>query len=133
MNRLADLVLLIHMVWVLTILVPIPLIWIGSWRNWSWVRNYIFRVIHLSMIGVVILESVLGLVCPLTVLEDLLRTGTNQASYGETSFIEYWLGRVLFYDFPSWSFTLAYIVFGFLILFTFIKVPPRRRAKRAHS
>lgn len=127
MSNLADVVLIIHFLWVLAILVPILLILIGAQRQWHWIRNYPFRVIHLAMIGIVSLEAFLEVVCPLTALEEKLRLAAQQASYGGSSFIQYWVSRVLYYDFPTWVFTLSYLGVGFAVLILFFKVPPKRR------
>lgn len=127
MSSLADVVLVVHFLWVLGILLPIPLIVIGARQNWSWIRNPVFRAIHFAMIVVVIFESLVGIVCPLTLWENLLRSGSERASYGNASFIEYWVGRILFYDFPSWVFIVIYLAVGVSIAALFWWVPPQRR------
>ncbi len=45
----------------------------------------------------------------------------------ETGFIARWVHRVLFYSFPEWVFTLAYVLFALAVAVTFRLVPPRRR------
>jgi hypothetical protein len=124
--RLADTVLIVHLVWVLGVLVPIPLIVIGSRKNWRWIRNYPIRLAHLLMIGIVVAESLFGIICPLTLWEDALRKNSEQTPYGKP-FIEYWVGKILFYNFPTWVFTAAYVLVGGLILSLFWKVPPKLR------
>lgn len=124
MSSLADVVLVIHFLWVLGILVPIPLIVIGARQNWSWIRNPVFRAIHFAMIVVVIFESLAGIVCPLTRWENLLRSGSEQASYGNASFIKYWVGRILFYDFPPWAFIVIYLAVGVSVAALLWWAPP---------
>ena len=46
---------------------------LGGWRKWRWVRNFWFRLLHFLMIAVVVVESLVGIVCPLTDWEDALR------------------------------------------------------------
>ena len=122
---LADLILLIHFIWVLAIIVPIPLILIGARLGWRWVRNRSLRRVHLAMIAIVVAETILGIVCPLTEWEQALRKASGESSY-QGSFIEYWISRILFYDFPPCTFTAAYITVGLLVLWIYIRVPPRR-------
>jgi hypothetical protein len=121
---LADLVLIIHFLFVLFVVGSLPLIWIGGWMNLGFVRNRTFRLSHLAAILFVSTESVIGMVCPLTWLEDSLR-GTS----GGEGFIERWLHRVLFYEVPEWVFIVVYVGFALLVLLTFKLVPPRSRRK----
>jgi hypothetical protein len=82
------------------------------------------------MIALVALESVLGIVCPLTVWESALRLEAHEAPYSR-SFIEFWIGRILFYDFPPWVFIAAYCAVCALVLFLYFKYPPRRSPSKA--
>jgi hypothetical protein len=124
-NPLADIVLVAHLLWVAGVVVPIPLIFIGARKNWKWVRSYPLRITHLVMISIVAAESLLGVVCPLTTWENALRSVPRPASAPQP-FIEYWVGRILYYNFPTWVFTTVYVAFGLLIFALFWKVPPRR-------
>ena len=80
-------------------------------RGWRFVNGWWFRLAHLAAIAVVVAQAWLGVVCPLTTLESWLRVQAGEAAY-ETSFIEHWLTRILFYDAPAWVFTAAYTLFG---------------------
>ncbi|MEW6340877.1 MAG: DUF2784 domain-containing protein [Paraburkholderia sp.] len=124
MIALADAVLTVHALLAAFIVCGLPAIWIGSGLRWNWVRNRSFRLIHLCAIGVVSLLSVLDIACPLTVLEDWLRTGAA----GSQGCIQRWVSRLLFYDLPAWVFTLAYVAFALLVLLTWWRIPPQRRA-----
>jgi hypothetical protein len=70
-------------------------------------------------------EALLGKVCPLTLWEDALR-----GAHSDTSFIARWIHHVMFYSFPEWVFTTAYVLFAFAVAVTFWIVPPRRRGNR---
>ena len=120
---LADAVLALHALVVAFIVGGFAAIWIGAALGWRWVREPRLRLAHLFAIGIVALLAFLDLPCPLTVLEDRLRHGTT----GNQGFIEYWLGRLIYYDFPPWVFTLAYALFALLVLCTWRFVPPRKR------
>ena len=125
---LADVVLAVHALIALFIMGGLVAIWVGSGLGWEWVRDRSFRLTHLLAIGLVSILSLLGIACPLTVLEDELRNG----AVGVQGFIQRWASRLLYYDGPVWVFTLLYVVFALVVLLTWRRVPPRQRhAKRA--
>jgi hypothetical protein len=75
---------------------------------------------------IVVLQSWLGVYCPLTLLESHLRQLTGAPGY-PMSFIGYWLYRLLYYRAPWWMFTLVYSLFGLLVIAAWVGHPPRRR------
>lgn len=117
---LADLVLIVHFAFVLFVVGGALLIWLGIGLGWQWVRKRAFRLAHLAAIGFVALESLLGLACPLTLLEDSLR-----GSQSATGFVARWLHRWMFYSAPEWLFTAVYIAFALLVALTYWRFPPR--------
>ncbi len=124
---LADAILVAHAIVVLFIVGAVPVIWCGYFRGWGFVRNFWFRIVHLLLMGVVALESILSISCPLTVWEDALRTRSGAEPMHPNGFIAHWLHQLLFYDFPAWVFTLTYLVFFILVLATFFWVRPHPR------
>ncbi len=122
---LADAVLLLHAAVVLFVVGGLVLIWLGNAVGWRWVNRWWFRLLHLLAIAVVVLQAWLGVMCPLTTLEWWLREQAGSAPRSQ-GFIEYWVQRVLFYQAPSWAFTLLYSLFGALVLATWWRWPPRR-------
>jgi hypothetical protein len=118
---LADLILVVHFCFVLFVVCGLLLIWLGAVRDWRWVRNFWFRSAHIAAILFVAGESVADMVCPLTVWEDALRGRGH-----ESSFIQRWVGRLLYYDFPEWVFIAAYVLFALAVVITFIRVRPER-------
>jgi hypothetical protein len=102
----------------------VPVIWVGYFRGWGFVRNFYFRIVHLLLIGVVAAESVFGIMCPLTIWEDALRTSNGTRQLSENGFIAHWLHQLLFYDFPAWVFAVAYVLFFMLVVVTFYIVRP---------
>jgi hypothetical protein len=122
MSWLADLVLLVHFAFVLFVVGGLALIWIGAAAGWSWVRNFWFRVAHLAAIVFVAGEALLGIWCPLTIWEARLR-GTD----AEKSFVAQWVHRLLFYDFPEWVFTIAYVLFALLVAASWWWIRPIKR------
>jgi hypothetical protein len=125
-QALADLVLLLHLAVVLFVIGGLVAVLVGGARGWAWVRAPGFRLAHLVAIGVVVLQAWLGQTCPLTTLESWLRVQAGSAGYAR-SFVEHWVGRVLFHEAPSWVFTLGYTVFGALVAWAWWRHPPRRR------
>ncbi|HEX6317655.1 MAG TPA: DUF2784 domain-containing protein [Burkholderiales bacterium] len=119
----ADAVLAVHFTLVLFIVGGLLLTWIGAPLGWRWIRNPWFRYLHLAAIGFVAVEALLGVACPLTVWEDLLRGGSRPES-----FIARWTHRLLFYRAPQWVFTAAYLAWALATLATLRLVPPRRTA-----
>lgn len=121
----ADIVLIVHVAVVLFVVGGLLLTLVGGWHGWHWVRNLWFRLAHLGAVAVVVLDTWLGVVCPLTSLEMELRARAGGAIY-EVSFIEYWLQRLLYYQAPPWAFLALYTTFGVLVVATWWWVRPRR-------
>jgi hypothetical protein len=127
MNRYvlaADGLLLLHTLFVLFVTVGLVLIIAGGLRGWSWVRNPRFRLAHVAAIGVVVLQSWLGRICPLTTWEMELRTLGGQQAY-QSTFISHWLSRLLYYQAPDWVFVTCYTGFAALVLACWWWVSPR--------
>ena|SRR5690349_18790296 len=120
---MADLLVVVHFAVVLFIFGGLIAVWTGAVLGWRWVRHPGFRYLHLAAIGYVAAEALLGIACPLTVWEDLLRGGARA-----DSFVGRWVRWLLYYDAPEWVFTTAYIVWTLATLATLWLVPPRRRA-----
>lgn len=120
----ADLILLTHALFVVFVIVGLILIFAGKSYSWSWVRNPWFRLAHLMAIGMVVLQSWLGVVCPLTIWEMTLRERAGEAVYAGT-FISHWLEAFLYYSAPPWVFVVCYTSFGLLVLGSWIWVRPR--------
>lgn len=121
---LADAVLAIHFAIVLFVIGGLVAIVGGNVYGWRFVNGWLFRAAHLGAIAVVVAQAWLGVVCPLTTLESWLREQAGQAAY-ETSFIEHWLTRLLFYQAPAWVFTAAYTLFGLAVAAAWWRFPPR--------
>jgi len=126
---LADIVVILHLAYAGFVVFGFISIAMGRLFRWSWTRHKSFRIVHLSCIGFVALEALLGADCPLTVLENRLLVAAGQVSY-QRSFIGHVANRLLFYDAPEWVFTGIYVVLfllGFLAYFLF---PSYRKVKQ---
>ncbi len=118
---LADLILVVHFSFVLFVTGGLLLVWLGALLDWRWIRNRWFRLAHLAAIAFVAFEALVGVMCPLTVWEDALR-----GIHDERSFVARWIHRVMFYEWPEWVFTVAYVAFAVIVIATYWLVPPRK-------
>jgi hypothetical protein len=126
---LADAIVVVHAAYVGFVLLGELAIALGGLLRWAWVRNFTFRAVHLLLIGIVVVESLAGITCPLTNWEAGLRIRAGQ-SVEEATFIGRIVHWLIFCQAPEWAFTLAYCSFGALVAATLYWVPPRwpRRA-----
>lgn len=122
----ADAILVSHVLFVVFVIFGLVFIYVGKVCAWALARNYWFRVLHLAAILVVVLQSWVGAICPLTVWEMQLRKLAGGQLY-EGSFIQYWLQVILYYEAPEWVFILCYTLFGGLVIASWFIVPPNRR------
>jgi hypothetical protein len=126
MNRyrlLADFIVVVHFAYVSFVVGGLLLILLGGWRKWRWVRNFWFRLLHFLMIAVVVGESLLGIVCPLTDWEDALREKAGE-TVAQGSFIGRMVHNLLFIEVPEIGLTPFYCAFGLIVLATLFLVPP---------
>ncbi len=121
---IADAILLLHVAFVAFVVLGLAFILIGKLLTWSWVRNRWFRLIHLASIGVVVVQSWLGVLCPLTNWEITFRAKAGDAVYSG-SFISHWLQSLLYYEAPAWVFVVGYTAFGILVIASWFWVGPR--------
>lgn len=132
-RMLADVVVIVHAAYVAFVVLGLVAILAGAaFRSskaggyFSWTRNFKFRIAHLAAIGLVCVEALTGMMCPLTTLEDSLRRRAGDAQYpGE--FVGYWAHRLIFYDFPPSTFAAIYVVFAMIVVLTLLLVPPKQR------
>lgn len=121
----ADVLLVSHILFVVFVVFGLALILFGKALGWNWVRNPWFRSAHVLAIGIVVLQSWIGIICPLTTWEMALRERAGESVYAG-SFISHWLESLLYYQAPAWVFIVCYTAFAALVVATWIMVPPRR-------
>ncbi len=129
---LADAIVVFHASFVAFVVFGMVAIVLGLASRRGWARNFWFRTLHLAAIGVVTVLTLAGTMCPLTVLENHLRRRAGQQSY-PGDFIGYWAHRLIFFDAEPWVFTLAYTLFGLVVLGTFVFAPSRRPGREARG
>jgi hypothetical protein len=125
---LADIVAIIHLGYVVFVILGFVFIVAGIIFKWHWIRNPWFRIPHLAAIIAVAMEAIVGVNCPLTVLEFRFRYPTGPFQE-RGSFIGSLIESILFYDAPGWLFTAVYSGFAIAVLITFIMVPPGRKSR----
>jgi len=129
-QTLADIILLLHAGFIAFVVLGLLLIYVGGALKWSWVRNRWFRLAHIAAIGLVVAQAWLGITCPLTTLENSLRTRAGQPVY-QLGFIADRVQKLIFFRAEWWVFALAYTAFALLVLASFWLVRPRWRPDTA--
>lgn len=125
---LADVILVIHFAVAAYITLGLPVIWAGRLLGWAFVRNPWFRYSHAGLMGVVLLESLAGIFCPLTAWESGLRQAADAGYAGDgQSFVARWMGEILFHDLGETAYTVIYALFFVSVVLTLWLVPVRRR------
>jgi uncharacterized protein DUF2784 len=125
----ADTILLVHFAFIAFVILGFAVIWIGYLANRQFVRHALFRITHMLAMGFVFCESAMGRLCPLTEWENELRISGGQGPFYETSFIQAWIYKIMYFDISLRTFSLVYGLFLILILFTLWKIPPERKLK----
>ena len=103
---LADIILILHFLVVIFITVGFLLVPIGYYYDWSWIKNFKLRLFHFGLMFIVTFETLVGITCPLTYIENYLR-GINNSK----SFISFWIEKIIYWDFPTIFFIFLYFVF----------------------
>ncbi len=129
-GSLADLILVLHVGVVAFVVLGLPLIVLGGYLGWRWIRNRGFRLLHLATIAFVAIQAWLGEICPLTTWEQQLRIRAGQTGY-DGGFIEHWLSRLIFFDAPPWLFVIAYSLFALAVALAWWRWPPQRTSAKS--
>jgi len=123
-NVWADIILVLHALFIAFVILSFILIVIGIVRRWQWTRNFWFRIANLLAIGLVAVNAWLGKICSLTIWENEMRETAGGDTYPGT-FVGFYLQKIIYYDLPIWVFAIIYTVFAALALVTWIIWPPR--------
>lgn len=138
-NFFANVILFLHVLFLAAVVGGLLLILIGGLLKWSWVRNFWLRMGHLLMIGIVVIQALLGVQCPLTTWEIQLRMagGTPASSFVDNAgdAWEYYpaqdecgrfmQGLIFFNSWPQWVFPVVYGGFALIVVLSFGLVRPR--------
>lgn len=99
-SLLADLIVIVHFLYVMFALGGQAIIMVGWVFRWQFIRQPVFRIIHLVTVAFVAMEAVIGMICPLTEWEYNLRHMAGQSIDRDLSFIARLIRMIIFYDFP---------------------------------
>ena len=120
----ADIILFIHALFIAFVVLSLILIVVGIIRKWHWTRSFWFRAANLLAIVIVAVNAWLGKICPLTIWENQMREAAGGDVYPST-FVGYYLQKVIYYDLPLWAFAIGYTFLAVIIVITWIVWPPR--------
>ena len=115
----SEIILLLHLLIFLFITSSFILIPIGYFQKWEWVKNKYYRSIHLILMGIISIETILGFMCPLTILENYFRDDIKVDN--KLTEIAH---QILYWDLPNYQFIILYILsFSYLIFLWFFFKP----------
>ena len=120
MNGLfSEIILLFHFCIFLFMILSFFLIPLGYYQKWEWVKNKYYRSIHLILMGIISIETILGFMCPLTILENYFRDDIKVDN--KLTEIAH---QILYWDLPNYQFIILYILsFSYLIFLWFFFKP----------
>ena len=125
MDGIADFILFIHLVIAIFISAGMVIFPIGGLLSWHWCKNFILRATHFGLIVVVFIETLIGVNCPLTVVENYLRAqDTHQ------SFIGSLMSNTLYWNMSEALFFHLYGICVVWVLILWILFPPSRKFVR---
>ena len=108
----SEIVLLFHFCIFLFMILSFFLIPIGYYQKWTWVKNKYYRSIHLVLMGIIFMETILGFMCPLTILENFLRNDTEINNK-----ITHIIHQIMYWDLPSYQFIILYLLSLLYLIF----------------
>ncbi len=115
----SEIVLLFHFSIFLFIILSFILIPLGYHKKWKWVKNKYYRLIHLILMGIIFIETILGFMCPLTILENFLRNDI-EINNKITQIIH----QVMYWDLPTYQFIILYLLSLLYLIFLWFFFKP---------
>ncbi len=120
----ADVTAFVHLLYVIFVVAGQGLILMGGIFAWRFVKNMTFRIIHLIAIAIVAVQEMLGVLCPLTVLEYYFRNLAGQSVNTDLTFVMRIFRSMVFISMPDWMYTVIYIGTAVIVLATMFVIPP---------
>ena len=123
MNSLiSDVVLVFHFIIIIFISTGFFIVPIGYKMKWVWLSNLKLRSTHLGLICFITFETIIGMTCPLTLIENVL----NENQYSQ-SFVKYWISKIVYWDFPTVYFVILYLLCTIWTVLMWSIFPPRKK------
>ncbi|CAN2041212.1 DUF2784 domain-containing protein [Candidatus Magnetomoraceae bacterium gMMP-15] len=120
----ADLIMIIHFIFAAFVVLSVPIIWIGFFLKKKFVYNPIFRLSHLLAMGIIIMQALFGVICPLTEWEMDLRLKAGGGNVYFESFMQHWIHKILFFEASDRIFQWIYGIFFILIVLSMVIIKP---------
>lgn len=120
----ADMIMVAHFLLAAFVASGLVVIPFGCKFGWSWVRNRHLRLSHASVMGFIAAETIVGLTCPLTILEYELRGDSSPQS-----FVGHWIQQILYWDLPHETFIALYSLCFAWVIILWRRCPPRTTSK----
>ncbi|UCF88709.1 MAG: DUF2784 domain-containing protein [bacterium] len=112
MKILADILMLLHFLWAAFMVIGLPLGLI--------LRSPTLRWVHFGGMMVTAAIAAVGLYCPLTVWEEMLRWKTDPAFRFDNGFLARHLSTILYPGVDPWIIRTATVAWGLLTLLSMI-------------
>ena len=121
---IANLVAAAHIGYFIFVVIGTLAIVAGGWKRWKWIRNPWFRLGHVTAAGIVVIEDIFKLQCPLNTIEWNLRTsaGSAKEALGGAGAL---LDQLLRHTLPGSVVHATYWSLGALLVVLLFVVPPR--------
>ena len=97
---------------------------IGYKKGWSLVQNRRLRSFHTLLMGFIAAETIVGLTCPMTFLENHLRGDSPSQS-----FVGYWIEKILYWDLSHEIFIGLYVLCFAWVILLWRRCPPAAKLK----
>ena len=133
---LADIVLTIHLLWIVFMLaiflltaiafVRIDISKENSMRSIRFINRWFLRTFHLAGIVYVGSLAAMGKYCPLTTLENYLREKSGLSPLYQDSFIAYYLEKIVYPSVPPMVIIVPTIIVALVTLLAYVIHPPEK-------
>jgi len=125
---IADIIVIVHLVWILFMLVGFILTFCGFfWKGFF--DRWLFRTLHLFGIVYVSLLAIMGKYCPLTLWENSLREKYDSTLTYPGSFMIHYVEKLVYPDINPLIIIIPTIFIAVFISAIFIIRPPKRISK----
>jgi hypothetical protein len=115
----ADILMLIHFLWIVFMVIGLPLGFL--------LRSPTLRWLHFGGMLVTALIAAAGMYCPLTTWEEALRWGSDPGSSYNGSFLAHYISKVLYPDLGPGTLRAATVFWGLVTVGFMFWLPPRRQ------
>lgn len=113
--------MIIHFLWAAFMVIGLPLGLI--------LRSPALRWIHFWGMMITTFIAAVGMYCPLTVWEEMLRWKTDQSFHFNGGFLAHYLSSILYPQIEPWVLRGASILWGALTVLAMVVIKPKRKNK----